>query len=767
MGYKISFSSIGHCSIAAIAMAMVHGAAYAQEAAESAASASTDDIIVTAQRREQKLQDVGVSIMAATGDQLRAAGITDSKDIAKIAPGVIFDSTAGGSLNANLTIRGVAQSDFSTFQESPNSIYVDDVYLASPAAAAFMFYDLARIEILRGPQGTLFGKSSSGGLANFISARPTDQFEAYAEGGVGRFDQVYLEGAIGGSLSDRVRARVSGRLERADGWFKNKNLNGRDTFATKAWGVRGQIEADLTDTLEARLQISFDKSPKHPEGTYKASPWYIDANGQPAPLPDNVDAYGTGPGNDFVGYRDPYRDKQTGAFNDIGHTFKQRFMPTLYLTWRGDDISITSVSNYTKFKTSYREDCDATPVNLCMYDVGQNLDQFSQELRVNGTAGPLTYTAGLYYLNLDQVAPQRIAFPTLAGGDFAYDATNAVRQKTQDYGVFGQLEYQITDQIKLTGGVRWTYDRKKFDSSLLFSELGNGYGYFGIPVSTGSVVYNPPLAPYVFNTDTAGKLASSKASMWSGKAQIDYKPNRDMLLYASFSRGVKAPGFNANIGGTLTFANTGYRSEHVYAYEAGTKLRLFDGRATFNTSAFYYDYHRFQGFAFVGVSPIVANYASSFYGLETELNARLPALINVRLGAAYLHSKIKDVNTAYNGVRDQQSVGAPKWTVNGELTKTFAIGSEELVIGWSFDFVDDRYSSIDNSPVTFVPGSFVHNARITYRIPDKSIEVSAFVNNISDVERMNFVFDYILTTGSKLESYAKPRWWGLSVRKEF
>lgn len=167
---KYSFSCALACGVATLALAATWNPAYAQSAAEDVAAdeepAGMGDIIVTAQRREQNLQDVGVSIFAATNDQLRTAGVMDSKDIAKIVPGVVFDSTAGGSLNANLTIRGVAQSDFSAFQESPNSIYIDDVYLASSAAAAFAFYDLERIEVLRGPQGTLFGKASSGGLAN-------------------------------------------------------------------------------------------------------------------------------------------------------------------------------------------------------------------------------------------------------------------------------------------------------------------------------------------------------------------------------------------------------------------------------------------------------------------------------------------------------------------------------------------------------------------------------------------------------------------------
>ncbi|MBO9378858.1 TonB-dependent receptor plug domain-containing protein [Sphingomonas histidinilytica] len=755
-----SFCSIGCSSLFALAAALACSPAHAQSAAPDAKASGVGEIVVTAQRREQKLQDVGVSVLAASGEELRAAGVVDSKDIAKIAAGVVFDSTAGGSLNANLTIRGVAQSDFSAFQESPNSVYIDDVYLASSAAAAFSFYDLARIEVLRGPQGTLFGKASSGGLANFISQRPTDQLEGYAEAGIGRFDQLYFEGAISGPISDRVRARLSGRVERADGWFRNENVNGRDTFETRNWGVRGQIEADLTDNLEARLQVSYDKSPRHAEGTYKVTPWYYDADGQPQPLPADVDYYGTGPGNDIVGYRDTIKNKQAGSFNNDGFLEKERFSPTMYLVWKGDNFSVTSISNYTKFKINYREDCDGTPVNFCLYDVGQNLDQYSQELRINGDVGPLNYTAGIYYLNVDQLSPQRFAYFIRENNDFAYDATDNMRQKTKDIGIFGHIEYELSRQFKVTVGARWTRTRKEFDSTLLFTEAGNGPGL-------GSTIYSPPLVAYEFNRNTAPDQAIQKKSMWSGKAQIDYKPNDDVLLYASVSRGVKGPGFNANLGGLLTFDNTGYRDEHVWAYEGGAKLRLFNGRATLNTGAFYYDYHNFQGFGFIGISSLVGNYASTFYGLETELNAKLPFNVDVRLGAAYLHTKVKDVQTAYNGVRDQESVGAPKWQVNGNITKTFELGDDKLMIGWSFDYVDDRYSSIDNNAATFVPGSFVHDARITYRMPDKGLELSAFVNNISDTDRMNFVFDYIHTTGSKLESYAKPRWWGVSVRKEF
>ena len=267
-----------------------------------------DDIIVTAQRREQSLQDVGVSITALSAAQIQEQGIVSSADIGRVAPGVVFASTTGGGSFASMSVRGISQSDFSPIQEAPNSIYLDDVYLSVNGSAGFPTYDLERIEVLRGPQGTLFGRNSTGGLARFITAKPTDSFEGYFEIGYGRFNNYSFESAISGPLSDRVRARVSGKMEKADGWWKNLAPGGHDSMETDAFGIRGQLEFDATDTLLARISLSYDKHPTHRVGTYKARNFYLDQDGMPALQPDDLDAWGSGPGNNLIGYRDPYAD---------------------------------------------------------------------------------------------------------------------------------------------------------------------------------------------------------------------------------------------------------------------------------------------------------------------------------------------------------------------------------------------------------------------------------------------------------------------------
>lgn len=749
-------------SLTALALAILSlpAVAHAQNAVEET---GLGEIVVTAQKREQNQQDVGVSVSALPAEQLSSLGITDAKDIARAIPGVVFDATASGTVNANLTVRGVSQSDFSSTQESPNSIYIDEVYLSSPNAAAFPLYDLERVEVLRGPQGTLFGRASSGGLASFITKKPGNQFEGYAEAGYSRFNSFYVEAAVGGSISDGVRFRLSGKTEHGDGWFRNLNPGAKDTFEKKFYGIRGQIEADLTDAFTARLSVSYDKSPRHLEGLYKAINFYVDpATGDPTPLPATLDFYGTGPGNDFAGYRDTNSDAQTGAFNNVGFLSNERFSPTLNLQWDVGDATITSITNYTKFKYAYNEDCDGGPVDFCNFPLGQDLDQWSQELRVNGTAGALTYTAGLYYLNIKQVAFAAFSFPALSGSDFAFSDANPVGQKVESHAAFGQLEYEFTDKLKATFGLRYTHDKKTVDSKVFFNELGNGYSG-----GTGTTIFDPPLLVYDFSPATVGALATAKANLWSGKFQLDYKPNDDALIYASVSRGAKGPGFNTNVSGNLTAAETPFGSESLWAYEVGSKLDLLDRHLRFNTSVFYYDYSNFQGFAFNGLQGVVGNYDGYFYGGELELVAKLGSGLTANLGAAYLKSKLRDIPTARNGVIDQESILAPRWTVNGAVNKKFEIGANNLNINWSFDFVDDRFASIDNNAATAVKGSFVHNVRISYELESADVELAAFVNNVSDVDRENFSYDLLTATGSVIKSYAKPRWWGFSVRKTF
>lgn len=730
------------------------------ESTSPKSSGGLSEIVVTAQRRDQRLQEVGVSVTALESDDLKKLGIVSSSDISKAVAGVLMDSSTGGGLNANLTVRGISQSDFSSVQESPNSTYIDDIYLSSANMAAFTLYDLERIEVLRGPQGTLFGRASSGGLANFVVAKPTRYLTGYIQAGYGSFNNSHVEGALSGPITDNLRFRMSGRRETADGWFENGLPDGNSAFARDFYGLRLQLEADVTASLTARLSVSYDKNPKHFESTYRASSAYI-VNGLPQLLPEDVDAYGTGPGNDLTGYRNPYQKFNKSDFNsEVSFLQNERFSPSLYLTINlGSNITLTSISNYTDFSYSASEDTDAGPLNYLAPTASQDLSQWSQELRLNGTQGNLTYTAGFFYLKTKQSTPGNFYFPILSGSDFAFDATNEVHQDMKSWALYGQIEYQFTPKLSAILGIRYTKEVKNFSSQSYLNELGAFYG--------GSGVYDPPILIYDFSKDTVGSLATKNEGLWSGKLGLNYQPNKNTLFYVSASRGVKAAGFNPNFGTTTSIEKTPFKSEYVYAYEGGSKLEILDRRVRVNSSVFHYDYHRFQGYAFVGIQGIVDNYDGKFTGGELEIAAAPTMNLDMSLSAAYLDSKLYNVPTVYNGVRDQRSIMAPRWMINGNITKRFDLSFGTLSLNWNGNFIDDRYASIDNNNATFVPSSFVHNARVSLNIEDKDLELAFFVNNISNAARQQFRFDLTATSGNWINTFAPPRWIGASIRKSF
>jgi iron complex outermembrane recepter protein len=725
-------------------------------------SIGLEEITVTAQRREQSLQDVGVSVSALGAEQLRERGITGSLDIGKFAPGVVFAATSSAGAFSSLSVRGVSQSDFSPIQESPNASYMDDVYIASNGATSFPVFDLERIEVLRGPQGTLFGRNSTGGLAHFITAKPTSEAEGYIEAGVGDYSQYWAEAAVSGPLSDRVRGRISGKLEKTDGWWENRVPGAEDTMETDARSVRAHLEVDLTEQLLARLTLSHGKRPEHRAGTYKQKNFYFDASGVPAEQSADLDAWGTGPGANLIGYRDTGGEAQRTEFEDFGRLETSLDSATLMLQWTLGETTITSLTNYNDFSMDYLEDTDASPFDYMRSNSNVDQDQWSQELRATGASGDVRWTVGAYVLDIDNDSYTDYFFPLLSGSDFAFDDYQDLIQSTKSWAAFGQAEWALSDALDLTVGARYTRDRKTFDTQVYFRELGNGY--FG---GTGSSVFDPPFAVYDFRKETVGGLASLNEGLWSGKIQLDYRPAEGTLLYAGISRGVKGPGFNANLGGGLTIEETPFESETVLSYEIGGKFDLLDQRLRLNGSVYYYDYSDYQGYAWNGIQGLVGNYDAEFYGADLELLAMLPGDLRLSLGGAWSETTVEDVPTVYAGVRDQDAVMAPEWIVNGSLQKTVALGSGELSFVWSFDYIDDRYASVDNNPATAVKGSTMHNLRVAWTLPDSGLELAAFLNNVTDTERQLFTYDLVAAGGFTISPYDKPRWWGASIRKSF
>lgn len=742
----------GLLASAGIALVAFGAPAFAQETNGQAADSQQNnggDIIVTAQRRSESIQNVGIAVSALSGDQLAKDGVTSSTQLAAQVPALQFDSGSGGGLNAFVTIRGVSQVDYSEHQEAPNSVYLDGIYVPTPSMVAFPLYDMERAEALRGPQGTLFGRNSTGGLLQFITKDPTDTWTGYGNLEFGSYADARVEGAVGGPIAKGLSFRVAGTADVGGGYFKNDNPQGQNSFERYTFGIRGKLRADLGGGWSALLSASLNKSPKHREGTYKAYPVYVDANGETQFVPANVDIYGTGPGNDPFGYRDTTTSGNEGSFNSFGFLKKQTHYGTLKIEGPIGGATFTSLTNYTKSSIDYLEDSDGTPNNVFSFLSGGRTRQISQELRLNGKIDRLEYTIGAYFLDINGAYYTDFIIPSV------FDAINDYQQKTQSYAVFGQVEYKLTKSLKLTLGGRYTHDRKIFNSQVYTGKMD--------PFYTGSTT-----AFYDFNATTAAVAGVSNKhdrGDWAGKAQLSYQPDQNLLMYAGVSRGIRGGGFNSTADGSLTYKDTPFKNETVIAYEAGAKLRLFDGKANIRASGFYYDYSGYQAFNFNGIINTVSNNPAYFTGGELEIFARpLPGL-NISLGASYLDAKVKGVSTP-TGPKDVRPTKAPRWTFNGVVSKAFPIGDYQLTLQYDFDYQTDSKANLVDSPVTALPASLMQDARISIGREDKGWELYVFVKNLADVNRKTFAYDNAFT-GIALGSFAPPRLFGVGFRKDF
>jgi iron complex outermembrane receptor protein len=252
---------------------------------------------------------------------------------------------------------------------------------------------------------------------------------------------------------------------------------------------------------------------------------------------------------------------------------------------------------------------------------------------------------------------------------------------------------------------------------------------------------------------------------WAGKIQLDYKPNPDLLIYAGVSRGIRSGGFNSSPDGTIPLTSTPFSAETVYSYETGTKLRLLENRASLRVSAFYYDYHNFQGFNFQNLVAVVANNPAHFYGAEAEFSITPMERLNISFGGSALRGKVEDLSTP-QGVQNVEPVKAPHYTFNGIISKTFDVADGEINLQYDFNYISKSSSNLVPSRVTELPASWMQNARVSYGRPDEGWEVFLWCRNLTNAARKNFAYDNVFL-GGNLASYAPPRMYGVGARKTF
>lgn len=731
------------------------------------------EVVVTAQRREQKLQDVGIAVTPLSAEAVRDLNITTATDIVRAVPSLKMNAYSSAQVVFN--IRGVSQNDYGDQQEPPVAVYQDDSYSSSINLASFPVFDLARVETLRGPQGTLFGRNATGGAIQFISQKPTREFEGYTDLTVGRFSQFILDGAISGPLSDNLQARFAFIRNKDDGYMSSIVPGVPDRGGNDHYALRGSLAWQPSEATNVNLITRYMRADKETQaGLYSHEPACPNALNQGEFTAPNQSCafWATGPGEAGTGFRDdaiiPSRggDPWKTAETTPSYVDRKIFGAQVRVDHDFGGATFTSITDYQTSKKFYTEGGDASPVDGVVFFQGSDIDQISQEFRLGWSVGAHEMVGGLFYMDVDGDYTGKFADPF-----YGYDPLVAFSQKTTSYAAFLQDEWKFSEQWKLIGGLRYWHDARE---GAYFASAPEVPG-LSVPVT---IIFNKNEI-FANTTDQTGVLvtptdADATFDDVTARLELDYRPNEDLLWYLSYNRGSKSGGFTFSTGtpygGTeVDFVNgIPFDPETLNAYEIGLKSNLAGGMATLNISAFYYDYQDYQAFSQISTVQTVTNQDATAQGLEVELNAAPTDGLTLQLGASFMDSKVKDIRLPdQSTIVDHDLPQAPKMSANALARYEFPLGTGRASIQGDVQYSDDFCFTTLCAPVEKEKGYSVANARIGYGAADGRWELAAFVNNLFEEEYRVYAFDSSLFSGVVAGVYGKPRTYGLTATYRF
>lgn len=737
----------------------VLGVAVSAVIAADVMAATLEEVVVTATRREINLQDTGISVTALSGESLEQLNITDTELLTQVTPGLMFQNGGGSPLVGLVSIRGVAQNDFAGHIESPNALYLDEVYQSSISTNSIKMYDIDRVEVLRGPQGTLFGRNATGGLVHLITKKPTEAFEGYVKASLGDYDSYSIQGAVSGPLSETVRGRLALFHSRADGFLENEI--GPDQIEDDTIAGRAHLNFTPTEQLDIMLTAEFYSMDVDNVGG---------AHTQGASV-DPVTGLGfnvPGINNTITGYVDADGDIYSGAYDQPGFMERDSSNLIANIAYDFDRVRLVSLTNFNSVESDYLEDNDLSPLPFIEFGQTGDSDTFSQELRLEDTDGDTRWTAGLYYLTIDGEYSQALAVnppPDYDPAVLNLGQTAVWGVDTTSWSVFGQLEHDLGSSLTLTAGLRWTYDEKDY-----FYRAEPSLVVGGTPIPGAAPLGVPP-GSLIEEFLTNGRVTDSyDEDGISARLQLDYSVTADWLLYASFNKGYKAFNYNAGFAGHAPFAGLRFDGEDIYAYEVGSKLDFWEGKARWNISAYYYDYRDYQAFDQRGINFTLFNTDATIYGVDTEFTLKPTETTTLSVGAAFLDTEVDNVLIGTDPANPisvkREAPQSPDFTVSGTILQEFPLRVGVISVQLSGYYNDGYYSQLTNAPNTQIPSYTLFNGRVTFASSDEMYEVSVFAKNLADKEYYTYAFD-IAANGFTEQTLGLPRWVGVEGRINF
>lgn len=772
--------------VVAAAAFTLSGLAWAQTAEAPPEASGPDqavvgDIVVTAQKRVQLLQDVGLSIAVETGESMLDRGVTSPTELGKIVPGLTVQPSPFNT--PVYTLRGIGFYE-TTLSAAPTvAVYTDEIALPFSATTRGAAFDIERVEVLKGPQGTLFGQNTTGGAINYIVAKPTDEFSAGVDASIGRFETIDVQGFVSGPLGNGVKARLAVRTVQSGTWQTSYTRN--DSLGKKnMWQARLLLDIEASE----RLKLNINLNGWRDRGDTQAAQMIYDDCGPSlegtcgSPDAEQMRVYPRAPANNRAadwGYgifdRRPQRDDY----------FIQASIRADYEI--NDNLTLTNLAAFSRYKTDSVQDFDGTIYASADTNTTGHINDLSEELRLSWDSDNLhlivggnyhyadTYDKLFYNFSEGPSSNPLWMIPGAPRGVLSYDYS---RQDIREYAGFFNAEYDIAPQLMVVGGARYTQSNRSFD--------GCTYDYggetavwwnaiFGTNVPTGGcITLDANLQPY--DTALFDKLNENNVSWNIG---LNYKPQDSSLLYVRVSRGYKSGSFpTANVASYTGYAPV--KQESVTAYEAGFKTRLLDRRVDLTGAVFYYDYTdkqlrgRLPDPVFGTLDGLVQIPKSRVWGLEGALLARPVDGFNLSLGATYINTRVKEfigynANGELSNFSGQRFPYAPNLTMTGDAEYEFRVsGDSRAYLGASFVHNSGTSTALANSntqyvaadPRFHVKGYTVVDLRAGMRFPNNNVRAGIFVRNVGDTYYWANVQDTIAT----IVRYAgMPRTYGVQL----
>ena len=745
-----------------------------------------EEVIVTAQKRAQSLQDVPVSVSAISGDLIREGMISSINDVALQTPN--FSMSQFNIGEPQYFIRGVGNSLDSAGSDPAVATFIDEVYIGRPAGGSTDLYDLERIEILRGPQGTLFGKNVVGGAISIFTRRPSREFEADVSATAGDYELWALQGRVSGPLTDTVSAKLVGQVRSQDGYVKNV-IDGNDYQDQDNKNIRSQVQYDPADNLSILVGADYGED-------------NVNGNCRNVNNLDLSDPTGLG------GFYPPVIDGTTGG--DIrkcassANAFQKRDVGggLLRVDWGVADATLTAITGYRDLDYRHQEDLAGMPLGTTPFNlvdaVKETSDQISQELRLASDGdGKLNWLVGAFYLNenVDRHEGFVGSFgpPLVPGASVLLDGDIAFTQKadTTTYAGFGQLDYAFNEQWSVSVGSRYTYDEKKidqglvnyenpaFDTAVLAAALGvppsvvqaifapnpavvlgipaNGPGNLGQFVRTGDT--SVLAFPYDVKADDDWNKVTSSAS-------VQWNYSEDSMLYLSFAQGYKSGAFVSSVNFAEP-ATVPLEPEEADSWELGLKSQFFDNRLRVNTSVFTMDYKDLQVFRLVGSLLVGSSAEATSEGAEIDITGLVTENWTLQANYGYLDATYDtftdDTGINYSG-NDLPRAPGDSFFLRSSYRTPLPGGSE---VDWvvSYAYSGSFYFDPANSPAMKEGSAGLWDASATWSSPQESWNVSVWGKNLDDEEyRIHSILSNIAGT---VDLWGAPRTYGATVKYIF